>query len=186
VLLERSRIPTAPRGRDANLVFNGSFESEILSGGLDWHVYPIQGVEVSLDRRTYFDGTRSLRLDFDGKENLDYVQVFEFVPVEPNTDYLFVAYFRAQGLTTDSGPRFQILDAHNRSRLWVETPGVTGTRLWAPQQVEFRTGPETRIVLVRLNRPPSHMFENRIGGTLWVDRVSLRAMTAGGGTSHAP
>jgi len=53
---------------------------------------------------------------------------------------------------------------------------VTGTRNWSPRQLEFRTGPKTRLAVVRVARPPSRMFDNRISGTLWIDRVSLIAV----------
>ncbi len=176
VVGQRRRGGISGRAFDSSLITNGSFESEILNGGLDWRVYPVEGVAVVVDSLTFFDGTRSLRIRFDGKHNLEYTQVWQYVPVEPRTTYRFVGYLRTERITTDMGPRFEIFDAHDASRLSVATEGVVGTVHWTPQQVEFKTGPDTRMVVVRLGRPRSRMFDNRISGTAWIDRLSLYAV----------
>lgn len=62
-----------PKLSDQNLVTNGSFEFEIVSGGLDWRVIPLKGVVVSVDDRTFFDGVPSLRIEFGGKDSLESV-----------------------------------------------------------------------------------------------------------------
>lgn len=175
-LTERNPMQIRQRAYDPNLITNGDFESDILNGGLDWRVTPLEGVVVSIDSLTFFDGTRSLRIIFDGKHNLDYGYVVHYLPVKPNALYRFLGYMRAQGITTDSGPRFQLMDAYDPSRLFLETENVVGTSSWLPQQLEFQTGPETRLLLLRVARPPSRKFDNQITGTVWVDRVSLNSV----------
>ncbi len=175
-LMERSGKAGNGRLGDRNLITNGSFESEILNGGLDWRVLPCDGVAPRVDSQTFFDGTRSLRLRFDGGKNVSYSHVLQFVPVRPDTRYRFVAYVRAEGITSDSGPRFEIYDAGEKSRLSLAGDAVLGTANWLTQQLQFQTGPDTRVLVVRLARPASRAFDGRLGGTLWVDRVSLRAM----------
>ena len=172
-LMERSRSGMQHRSLDGNLITNGSFEGEILNGGLDWRVSPVEGAVVSLDSLNFFDETRALRVRFDGQHNLDYSHVLEYVPVEPNSPYRFTGYIRAEEITSDSGPRFQILDVHDASRLSVSTEGVLGTLAWSPLQLQFRTGSETRLLIVRLVRPSSRLFDGRISGTVWIDRLSL-------------
>ncbi len=175
-VLERSRSGLRHWPFDTSRITNGSFEGDILGGGLDWRVLPAEGVIVDVDSRAFFDGVRSLRIRFDGKHNVSYSHVLQYVPVKLNSVHRFIAYVRARNITTDSGPRFQICDAKDASRLSVETEPVTGTRNWSPLQLEFKTGPETRLLVVRVARPPSRMFDNRISGTLWIDRVSLIAV----------
>jgi len=160
---------------DPNLITNGDFESEILNGGLDWRVSPVEGVFVSVDSLAFFDGAHSLKIQFDGKHNVDYSQVFEYVPVKPNAPYRFMGYMRVQGITTDSGPRFQIQDAYDSSKLSLSTDNLVGTSSWSPQQLEFKTGPKTRLLVIRVVRPASRKFDNQIGGTVWIDRLSLTA-----------
>jgi len=158
---------------DPNLITNGDFESEILNGGLDWRVSPVEGVVVSVDSHAFFDGTHSLKIQFDGKHNVDYPHVFEYVPVKANTLYRFMGYMRVQGITTDSGPRFQIQDAYDSSKLSLSTDNLVGTSGWLPQQLEFKSGSKTRLLVIRAARPPSAKFDNQIAGTVWIDRLSL-------------
>jgi tetratricopeptide (TPR) repeat protein len=161
------------RGNTENLVTNGSFEFEILNGGLDWRVVPIDGAAVSLDSENAAEGVRSLRIDFDGTHNLEYWHVYQFVPVKANTSYRFSAYMRVNGITTDSGPRFQVYDAYDAGRLLLSTENEVGTSGWSAQHLEFKTGADTRLLVVRLARSLSHKFNNRLAGTVWIDRISL-------------
>jgi hypothetical protein len=157
----------------SNLVTNGSFEKEILNGGMDWRLIPTEGATVSVDSVDPFDGARALQIKFDGAHNLDYGHVLQYVPVQPNTRYRFSSHMRAQDITTDSGPRFQICDAYDMSDLFVSTENLVGTPAWSEQKVEFKTKADTRMLLIRLARPLSSKFDNHIAGTVWIDGVSL-------------
>ena len=165
-----------PQFSGPNLVTNGSFEFEILNGGLDWRVIPVKGVVVRVDSRIFFDGVRSLRIEFDGKNNLEYFHVFQYVPVKPETLYRFTSNMRVQGVTSDSGPRFQICDAYDVGRLFLSTENRVGTSGWLPQQLEFRTDRDTRLLVLRVARSLSRKFDNQIAGTVWIDRLTLKAV----------
>jgi len=170
--------PTRIRQRafDPNLITNGDFESEILNGGLDWRVGILEGVVVSVDSLTFFDGTHSLKIQFDGTHNLDYGHVYQYIPVKPKTLYRFTGYMRTQWITTDSGLQFQVYNAYDSSKLSLSTENLVGTSSWSPQQLEFQTGPDTQLLVVRVARSASRKFDNQIAGTLWVDRMSLNAV----------
>jgi hypothetical protein len=157
----------------SNLVTNGSFEHDILNGGLDWRVVPAEGAVVSLDSQDAFKGTRALRIEFNGRRNLDYGHVYQYVAVQPNTRYRFSGAIRVIGITTDSGPRFQVFDAFDKGKLFQSTEGTQGTSSWSSQQLEFKTKSDTHLLIVRVARPPSEKLDNQIGGTAWVDQVSL-------------
>jgi hypothetical protein len=157
-----------------SLVTNGSFESDILNGGLDWRVVPIEGAAVSIDSRDAVDGARAARIEFDGTRNVDYGHLFQYVLIRPNTRYRFSSYMRTDAITTDSGPRFQILDAYDSGKMLAETENAIGTSGWTEQRLEFRTSLNTRLIVLRVARPASMKFDNKIHGTLWVDKISLR------------
>jgi hypothetical protein len=169
------RFPGRMRGHttDANLITNGSFESEILNMGFDWRVVPVEGAVVSVDSLQSVEGARSLRIEFDGTRNLDYWQLFQFVPVKPGTRYKFSGYMRLKGITTDSGPRFELYDGYEMGDLFVSTKNMIRTSDWSVQQLEFETKLNTRLLIVRMARPPSRKFDNQIAGTVWIDHVSL-------------
>jgi len=156
-----------------NLIYNGSFESPILEGGLDWHVLAVPGAYVELDSSVVRGGRQSLRIDFDPPGNITYHHVLQFVPVEPDTEYEFSAYLRAKGILSDSGPRFELTDEANPQRLDILTSDVRETAPWTEVRSSFRTSPETHILIVSVVRPASLSFDDRIGGTVWVDDVSL-------------
>jgi tetratricopeptide (TPR) repeat protein len=158
---------------NGNLISNGSFELPMLNAGLDWRVIPVPGVFVSIDAITAHDGARSLRIDFEAPGNPGYQHVFEFVPVEANTDYEFSGALLAEAITSDSGPRFELYDAANPQRLNLATGDVRGTTGWTVVRLGFRTGADTHLLIVRVARPPSTSFDNRLSGTVLVDDVRL-------------
>lgn len=152
---------------------NGGFESDILNGGLDWRVVPVEGASVSMDLQEAFEGQRSVRIDFDGTRNLDYGHLFQYVLVRPHTQYRFSGYVRAEGVTTDSGPRFQVFDPYGAGKEFFATDNLIGTSAWAEQRLEFKTAAHTHLMIIRIARPPSAKFDNKIAGTVWIDSVRL-------------
>jgi hypothetical protein len=78
-----------------------------------------------------------------------------------------------KGVTTDSGPRFQVFDAFDTGNLLQSTENIVGTSGWSSQLLEFKTRAATRLLVVRLARPPSNKLDNQISGTIWIDQVSL-------------
>ena len=157
----------------SNLVTNGGFESDILNGGLDWRVLPIEGSLVSLDPVGVFEGVRALRITFDGSRNIDYGHVFQYVPVQAKTRYRFSGHMRVQDITTDSGPRFQACDAYDMGNIFVSSENLVGTSGWSEQHAEFTTLPDTRLLLLRVVRSVSNKLDNQIAGTVWIDDVRL-------------
>jgi tetratricopeptide (TPR) repeat protein len=168
-----ARIPWQPDA--ANLIFDGGFEAPIPNGGFGWRNSPIEGAAVSFDSRHAHGGTRSLVVRFDGKHNLDFANIVQFVSVAPLTSYRFLAYARTEGITTDSGPRIAIYDPLDREALSLETENLLGTSGWTEQELAFHTGANTRLIVVQIVRPPSRKLDNLIAGTLWLDDFSLIA-----------
>lgn len=157
----------------SNLVTNGSFRFDILNGGLDWRVVPMEGAAVGFDFANTSAGERALRIIFDGSRNLDYGHVLQYVPVQPSTRYRFSASMRVQGITSESGARFQVCDAYNVADLFLSTENLTGTSAWTQQNAEFMTKPDTHLLLIRVARLMSSRLDNKIAGTVWIADVSL-------------
>src|SRR5947208_14293902 len=88
----------------SNLVENGSFERDILDGGLDWRVVPVDGAVVGIDLEGAFAGSRPLRIEFSVEDNLHYGHEFQSLAVQPNSRYQFSVAIRVQGLTTTTRP----------------------------------------------------------------------------------
>jgi tetratricopeptide (TPR) repeat protein len=160
---------------NGSLVMDGGFENEIANGGFDWREIPLSGANFDFDSAFVHAGLRSLRVDFDGTENLDFAHVFQYVAVAPHTRYHFSAFLRTENITTDSGTGFEIWDLRQPDRVHVTTPRLTGTNPWTSVESDFVTGEETRVVKITLRRVPSWKFDNKLGGTVWVDDVALTA-----------
>lgn len=158
-----------------NLVTNGDFDFPILNGGFDWRVIPTAGATVRIVPADKSHPRGLLRIDFDGTQNLDYGAVLQFVQVQPRTRYEFSAEVRENAITTDSGPRFQIFDDYDLKKLALATPNQVGSSDWTPARLTFQTGPDTHLLLLRIARPPSAKFDNKISGTLWVRHIALAA-----------
>jgi hypothetical protein len=170
-----ARYPHGVPARTAavNLISNPGFETSPLNGGFDWRLVPVEGARAFVDSAAAREGSHSLCVIFDGTHNLEFTHVVQYVAVEPNKTYRFLAYARAQGITTDSGPRFSIYDPFDRKELSVATASMIGTFDWQPQLLDFVTGPKTYLLVLQLYRPVSRKFDSQIAGTLWVDSVSL-------------
>lgn len=165
------KIP--PRGPGENLLVNGDFESEPVNGGLDWRLIPMPGVEVRPVTLVFQHGTHALEIRFADTENINYAHVVQFVPVEPNRRYRLSGYLRAEGITSDSGPRVQIHSPREPALPPVTLPDVLGSTPWSRISAEFVTGPETSLLSVRLIRLPSERFSGAFRGTVWMDDLSL-------------
>jgi hypothetical protein len=161
-----------------SLVFNGGFENGVANGGFDWREVPSNGVQFQLDETVTHSGVRSLQIDFDGTVNLDFENLFQYAVVDPATHYHFSAYLHTQGVSTDRGIRFEILDPRRPTDTRVTTAELTGTNPWTPVEADLVTGASTHILKITLQRVPSWKFDNKLRGTVWVDDVTLTPVAA--------
>ena len=166
-----------------SLVYDGGFEKDILGGGFGWRQTDAKGSDFDFDTEIKHSGSRSARLTFDGTENLSYQGLFQYVLVSPGTRYRFQGFMRTSEISTESGMRFEIMDPKDETRLDVITPNETGTLPWTMEQIDFTTGPGTRLILIRLARKLSERLDNKLRGTVWIDDVTL---VPGGTGSSAP
>jgi tetratricopeptide (TPR) repeat protein len=162
----------------SSLVLNGGFEHDIANGGFDWREVPLSAAHFDFDSAFAHSGTRSLRIEFDGTENVDFGHLFQYVPVASDARYHFSAFVRTEGLTTDRGISFEILDAHHPEQVQVATRELAGTNAWTVLHTDFVSGPETQAVKITLRRIPSWKFDNKFSGTVWVDDVALTSAPA--------
>jgi tetratricopeptide (TPR) repeat protein len=157
---------------DGNLVSNGGFEKEkLLGGGFDWKIDKVSGVEISFDPSMTFEGKRSLKIVFNGKENVDFYQVYQFVPLKPNTEYVLKANMKTKAITTKSGLKIEISGIGSALRR--ESDSLIGDNEWKELMIAFRNPAQSRGGLVRVRRNKTEKFDRFISGTVWIDNVSL-------------
>jgi tetratricopeptide (TPR) repeat protein len=153
-----------PREGKGQLVSNGGFEKEPSGAFFDWRVSPRAHVAVSRDENIYHSGHASLRIDFDGEENLDYRGVSQRVFLRPGM-YRVEAFVRTKGITTDEGVALRVRNA--------QTEKLIGNSDWKRLETTFAV-PAPKVVEIQVVRHSSLRFDSKIAGSVWIDDVSLR------------
>lgn len=176
--LQQSGWPHDATNGDS-LIFNGGFERDFVNGGFDWRELRIRGASYDFDSSVAHFGRRSLRITFDGTANVNFQDIYQYVPVTPHSRYRFLAYLRTAGISTDTGIRFDIFDPRHPEAVQLLTPSLVGTNAWTPVQLDFESGPDTQLLEILLRRTPSTKFDDKVRGIAWVDDVSLVAITNG-------
>ena len=156
---------------------NGDFEAPLRNAGLDWHLAQGSGYQITLDNFQSQNGTRSLRVQFDGTTNPDFSSVQQWVPVEPNTSYHFRAFIKSENISTDNGMFLELatVGAPPKESWTRSTENRVGSNPWTREELDFGTGPSTQVIFVRLRRSKSSKLNNLLQGTVWLDNVSLQA-----------
>jgi len=154
-----------------NLVKNASFENDLLNGGFDWQYTPADAYVLGIDHRNSKDGQSSLLVRFKDKPVPD-AGIVQYVPVQPDTEYEFRGYMKADSIRTASGPRFVVQDV-DASEPYFESPDLRRTADWSLMQGQFRTRPTAHFVAIRILRDPGTTL---IKGNVWIDDLYLSAV----------
>jgi tetratricopeptide (TPR) repeat protein len=158
---------------DENLITNGGFETkEILGGGFDWKIINVPGAEISFDHSMALEGKSSLKIVFNGKENVDFRHVYQFVALKPNSEYVLKAHMKTKVVTTKSGIRLEISGVG--PAFYGASESLIGDNGWKELMIAFRTPPQSQGGVVRVRREKTDKFDRFISGTVWIDNFSLR------------
>jgi tetratricopeptide (TPR) repeat protein len=176
----------APAYNGNSLVYDGGFERDISGGGFGWQQRNVPGADFDFDADEKHSGSRSVRLIFDGTKNIQYQDLFQYVPVSPGAHYHFQGFLRTDQITTDTGMRFEIVDPQDPQHLDLFTPNETGTVPWTLEELDFTAGPQTHLIEIRVSRRPSERLDNKLNGTVWIDDVSLVPVAKAGGAGGPP
>ncbi|MBP1708429.1 MAG: exported protein of unknown function [Deltaproteobacteria bacterium] len=166
-----------PASSDGTLITNGGFETvKTVGSGFDWKITNVSGAEISFDPSVSFDGKRSLKIAFNGKENVDFHQVGQMVALKPDTAYCLKAAMKTKGITTKSGVRIEISGMDHA--LYGASESLIGDNEWKPLQITFKTPPRSQGGQVRVRRERTDKFDRLISGEVWIDDVQLTEETS--------
>lgn len=172
------RVKGLPIPSRENLVVNGGFENEKgLGGGFDWKIEAVRGAEITFDNTVSFEGRKSLKISFNGKENVDFYHVFQYVSLKPNRKYQLKAEAKTKALTTQSGVKLEIIGIG--PAFYGVSQAMTGDNDWREVSLIFRTPKQSQGGLVRVRREATEKFDRFISGTLWIDNVRISEEKAG-------
>jgi tetratricopeptide (TPR) repeat protein len=150
-----------------NLIVNPRFELDVLNAGFDWHYYEQSSVKIALDSNAP-GGTHGLLLSFLGPGFTE-TGLFQQVSVQPNTQYQFSVHFKTDELEGAGGPAFVVRDEMTGA-VYLTTETLKNPGSWREVAGHFETGPEAKLVSVRMVRIPTG---NAMRGHLWMDEVQL-------------
>ena len=157
-------------------LFNGDFESDPIQSPFDWNLAHTEGVEVTRPCTIARSGECSLRIKFEGTQNLAFAAASQLASVRPGT-YRFHAFIRTEALTTDQGIRFRISDAEVPARLDEVFGQFTGSNPWSSVDHDLVVAPKSRLLRIEVIRQPSMKFDNKVDGTAWIDQLKLESIT---------
>ncbi len=160
--------------RKTDWIDNGSFERDWVGGGFDWNSVACPGVKASVDAAVAHTGARSLRLDVDSNENLDFHHFFQRTWMLPGR-YRLEGWVRTSGFSTDQGIGLSAAQTEGTGAP-AFTPAVSGTREWTPVATDLIVAWHPTLVEVRIVRQPSLDFDNHPRGTAWIDDVRVRRL----------
>jgi hypothetical protein len=162
---------------DVNLVWNGSFENEILRGGLDWRTLDSQDFEIQSELEDPLDGLISLKLTF-AETNIDFAHFSQIVPILIPGNYQLEFYAKTDNLTTDQRPYILVQGFPDTQSVLARSDMFPESSRWKKYSVPFTIKEETKAVKLTLRREPSQKFGNQIKGILWMDKFSVNGPKA--------
>jgi len=163
--------PPDPAG---SLIWDGGFESGTADGGFRWRFTPVtRNVQISFDRSEKHSGEQSLRLLFNGHENVNFEDACHLFIPEPGRRYVLSGWIKTESLTSSEGIRFEIA-TRDAEKVTVFLGDEThGTQPWTQINVPW-TAPEAGgLGKFCLRRKMSDMPGSDIQGAAWLDDVTL-------------
>ncbi len=146
---------------------NGGLEKPLRGWGLDWVVWPADGVAV--ERRSDGAGFQ-LDIEFARPQNILYSGVLHDFAVTPGREYRLAFEAAAEEIASSSGVEVEVVSP--RRRLAATAPFRRSTG-WKEQELRFRPLEAERICRLRVVRRTSARFDNRLSGRFSLRRVRL-------------
>jgi tetratricopeptide (TPR) repeat protein len=170
--------PPDPQG---SLLWDGGFESGISRGGFSWHFAPVsRDVQISFDRAQKRTGQQSLRILFNGHENINFEDAcHNFVP-EFGETYDLSGWVRTQSLTSSEGVRLSIFAYSSTGNVTAQTGEVHGTQPWTELRLRWTAPADSGFGRVCVRRNMSDMPGSDIQGAAWIDDVAFTPAHEGG------
>jgi hypothetical protein len=165
-----------------NLVWNGSFEDDILDGGFGWRRRQTDEATMRIDRTEHRDGRKSLLLIFNNVNN-EFSHLSQILPAPAAGNYWLKYHLKTEGLTTDQKPYLIIEGYPDPLGTILRTDSFPGTSSWREYSFFFKVNPGIKALKLSLHRSRSARFDSRIQGSLWLDSVAVHLDRLQSGTA---
>jgi hypothetical protein len=156
---------------------NGDFEDAMSSDdqpGFGWRAMKQDGVAFALDRNEPHNGSRSLRLTFDGYQGEAQPILSQMIVVEPNRRYRVTFAIKSHDLVTGGLPVVVATDAATNQVLGRSNRLQPNVNTWTDLGLEFQTLPTSTGVFVSLQRAGCSTSPCPIFGMVWLDSFAVQ------------
>lgn len=140
-----------------------------------WRVSPAEKLEIKLDPTQKSEGSRSLRVTFNGYINPSLYNIYQIVTVESLTRYRLSFRLRTENLKSGGAPELEIYNANDEKSIVTTAAFPTGTNEWQQVKVEFTAPSNAQAVGIRTIRAFCGN-ECPIVGTFWYDDFKLEKL----------
>jgi len=162
----------SPGDSQRPLMWNGGFESDVVAGfsSFDWTIASNAFARISIDPGVAHSGSRSLRIDFTGRDTarLD-DEIKQLIVVSPGRHYRLGCYVKTEDLVTPEGPRIVIVDQNSQVSIASSDPISPGSNDWRALSVDFSAPLSSRSALITVKRIPKFSYDKPTSGTIWLD-----------------
>lgn len=157
-----------------SLLWDGGFESGYSGGGFSWVFTPLaRDVQIGWDRSQKHSGEVSMRILFNGRENLRFSDLcHQFVP-QGGRHYLLSAWVKTQALSSSEGIRLEIHAFSGKGIVTAESDEIHGTQDWKELQLWWNAPPDSGFGGVCITRNMSDKPGSDIQGAAWIDDVVM-------------
>lgn len=164
----------------SSLIQNGSFEEELILNeiGFGWQALQHDKVVFALDVNQPVDGSRSLRITFDGYDNQTPV-LSQLMLVKPQQAYRISFAVKTKDVVTGGLPLITVIDANTgeimeKSSNFKPNDGDAWTRM----SFDLKTAPTSKVVFLRLERTACSSSPCPIFGQVWLDSFQAEEISA--------
>jgi len=156
---------------------NGSFEEavELNNQGFGWQIPAnVQGLTPSVDAAEHENGSKSLRLDFNGATDAQAILLSQLLVVKPGWRYRISVQARTKSFVSVTSPVIRVVDVSGDKQTTLAQSLIkSDTSDWQPYAVYFSSGPNTRVVRLIVTREECPNNPCPAFGTLWLDSFFL-------------
>ena len=159
---------------------NGSFEEELILNeiGFGWQALQDDKVVFALDVNRPFDGSRSLRITFEGYGNQTPV-LSQLMLVKPQQAYRISFAVKTRDMITGGLPLLTVIDA-NTGEILEKSSNFKPNEgdAWTRMSFDLNTAPTSKAVYLRLERTACSSSPCPIFGQLWLDSFQVEEISA--------
>lgn len=170
--------PNAESRAAVDTITDGGFE-QVANYGPDmvfaWQVKNMPQVQIGVDPAIGHTGRRSLRLEFQVRQNLAALSATQLVAVSPDGEYELEFYRKSRKLESGSTPYIRVSNAADSAQLAASEGAASGDSDWQRVTLTFKTPPKSQAVIITIDRgkcPDTDICP--IFGTVWYDDFSLK------------